>query len=566
MAQMTEQERQQAEDILRKEVEKHPDGYKMDTDYIGKISKDEFSKTFEAYCDALRKNPDMRNVSFTSYLKDCLDGNEYPWPEMGIESPFDGFDIDDAADDYLTAEFEYGKTSDECDLINEYLEEEDITLSKALGNFGFNGVDYDITSLLGEYHVNLILATESEKNHDMGAIPTVYDYDVKESARNFEGKIDRGCMDNSLTYLICQQGYLPSDLLERHWTPRYSESAFINSVADEIDNNPGYGMGNLTVLATVNQYNVEILDRIAKGEGCIEFPKNSMLGIYNKWQGAGSVLEIALDKPFVCPAKMVWDMQVEDSHRKYEYSVNETYGLIGSCWKAEPSVTDVDPVTEIESYENKMKEDRERIVSLAEQISHRENLPDYTNALKIYGVTALTLDETDCLPDEDVPASYPWYIQPTSQGKVSACLNCTLVEQPVVGGTSASEPTAYGVRPALLINAEANGLQPGQEFKVDDIAFKVEPVQRDGYDIALSRDVLVQSDGKVITVPYRECAVAGMGSDGMIYTDLKTGLEIMEKDINDWDKSDVRAYLENDFVNEHYITLSRERSDEEPEL
>jgi len=58
-----------------------------------------------------------------------------------------------------------------------------------------------------------------------------------------------------------------------------------------------------------------------------------MLGIYNSWNGSGSLLEIELEKPLTLSSKDIFKIQIEGSRYCYEYTVDQTYGLIGSCWK-----------------------------------------------------------------------------------------------------------------------------------------------------------------------------------------------------------------------------------------
>jgi hypothetical protein len=65
-----------------------------------------------------------------------------------------------------------------------------------------------------------------------------------------------------------------------------------------------------------------------------------MIGIYNPWNGSGSVLEIELEKDLVFTTDMIRDIQIEGVKPDFEWTVDNTYGLIGSCWKAPKSIED----------------------------------------------------------------------------------------------------------------------------------------------------------------------------------------------------------------------------------
>lgn len=127
------------------------------------------------------------------------------------------------------------------------------------------------------------------------------------------------------------------------------ENEFVKSIVDELDEFPSYSMAETTALVTLNKEGLQVLDQIAKGEGDITFSKDTMIGLYNEWQGAGSQLEIQLEKPLTVPADMVKNVQIEGQKSDYThgYTVNDTYGLIGECWKGEISKSE-EPAKSIE--------------------------------------------------------------------------------------------------------------------------------------------------------------------------------------------------------------------------
>lgn len=56
------------------------------------------------------------------------------------------------------------------------------------------------------------------------------------------------------------------------------------------------------------------------------------MGIFNQWSGCGGMLDIRLEKDAVLPLSMVRGFQVEGQPDPDGYTVNDTYGLVGSAW------------------------------------------------------------------------------------------------------------------------------------------------------------------------------------------------------------------------------------------
>lgn len=131
-----------------------------------------------------------------------------------------------------------------------------------------------------------------------------------------------------------------------YYVDREKESdPFIESVIQELENLTCH-MSTLTFLLKMDlfeyfelreamkiekplfSYNYE--DR--KGTGYIVVSKDTMCGLFNPWQGGGSVLEIELDKDLKIPVKAIWQAEIETGKSNYGYSVDSVYGLVGSAW------------------------------------------------------------------------------------------------------------------------------------------------------------------------------------------------------------------------------------------
>ena len=108
-----------------------------------------------------------------------------------------------------------------------------------------------------------------------------------------------------------------------------THSRFLTSVCQELENHT-YSMGVLTILAKVSMYEfAEMMQRDRE----ITFAENVEIGIFNPWNGSGSVLEIDLDKPLTVPSSLIFDVQIEGVKPEYTYTVDDAYGLVESAWK-----------------------------------------------------------------------------------------------------------------------------------------------------------------------------------------------------------------------------------------
>ena len=331
-----------AQKILRQEVENNPDGYKMYFDYSEQIEPSTFAEIFHEYQDKFHEYKAQFEKSghsefktfddflqyhnfttFEAFLQEQLWKRYYQWSEL----------------DVIENNFKYNRTEDELKKVEEYLKATGMSLDEALYNEGFAGVQFDVKDVVGSYKINVMLATPSEENHNMGTIPEMFGCD---SGTLFSLSADEQNkhFDNALTYLVYQQGHDLVELAEAYYSETPSDNEFIQSVADDLNNFPGYGAAELTVLVQLN--NLEALEMLAKGEGNITFSPDTTIGIYNEWDGTGSSLEIQLEKPFTIPANMVKNVQIEGQKYDYVrgYTVDDTYGLVGSCWKDTMSIAE----------------------------------------------------------------------------------------------------------------------------------------------------------------------------------------------------------------------------------
>lgn len=110
------------------------------------------------------------------------------------------------------------------------------------------------------------------------------------------------------------------------------DSKFLKSVLLEVQEQYIDYMRSLTFLTkmTIREYYAWKECRLKK----IVFKKGVECGLFNCWQGCGSILGIDLEKDVTVNAKNIYRIQIEGKKTKGQgYTVDEVYGLVGSCWK-----------------------------------------------------------------------------------------------------------------------------------------------------------------------------------------------------------------------------------------
>lgn len=218
-------------------------------------------------------------------------------------------------------------------------------------------------------HVNIMLQTPEEANSDFTIINSQY-LALTDSTMNRDTATNLLSQDSSLKRLVEQQGFTMGDLAsamqeyklhlyDKEGYPKNprddfgnlipleaqlaefnkTHSPFLTSVCQELENQT-YEMGTLTILANMSMK--EFAEMMQPGKE-VTMPKNSEVGIFNPWNGSGSVLEVELAKDFTFRSDDIYDIQIEGVQPDFGYTVNNVYGLVGSCWKEPVSVKDPEP-------------------------------------------------------------------------------------------------------------------------------------------------------------------------------------------------------------------------------
>lgn len=291
---------------LREEVEKHCNGegrYEAYWDYNDSITPDQLLNAIEHFEREGYASP-------LAYLEVSL-----------VEDYYFTTSMEEAL---LTAISQDAKSAP--DGLGEHWDESD-DIWGDLEAAGYQGIDANLDDLLSRssFNVNVFFATEAERNFDMGSIVNAFGNDYREPRLE---DVDAEDLDNALSYLVNQQGHSIAEVYGN------ADNAFIRSVREEIDENSSEAMSELCALVRMDgQQMLDFIEKQHEATDSLVLPKDyATVGIFNQWAGCGGMLDIQLEKDAVLPLSMVRGFQVEGQSDPDGYTVNETYGLVGSAW------------------------------------------------------------------------------------------------------------------------------------------------------------------------------------------------------------------------------------------
>ena len=189
-----------------------------------------------------------------------------------------------------------------------------------------------------KFYVNIMLDT-GDGNYDF-TLNSPYpcwcgDYDTRLNEKS------------SLLWLARQQGYNKTQLWRalREGDMR-DPKGFLQSCRVECANLPSH-MATVTFLVRMNLANLIALNRCIKLQdrnghhydatknpycGYITLDKDTMCGLFDPWNGGGSVLEIQLERDVKIPIRYIWSA-LPDGCGHGRYGVDSVYGMCSSAWK-----------------------------------------------------------------------------------------------------------------------------------------------------------------------------------------------------------------------------------------
>ena len=234
-------------------------------------------------------------------------------------------------------------SSKEYDLFNEYYSD----VAEAINENGWY-FSYDPKDLDEDICVNIMLDT-GNLNYDF----------TRDNVLNWYGNYGDGSFEeeSSILWLARQQGKEEElknackeifDSEGNYVERKTFEDSFVESCVQELENLPSH-MATLTFLVKMklSEY-LQIRDMMIsekelnksynaeerKGTSKITLQKDTMCGLFDPWQGGGSVLEIELDKDVELPIKYIFAAEIETGKAScFGYSVQDVYGLCKDAWK-----------------------------------------------------------------------------------------------------------------------------------------------------------------------------------------------------------------------------------------
>ena len=157
-----------------------------------------------------------------------------------------------------------------------------------------------------------------------------------------DGEKKEAAIDGELLWLVYQQGYNKTQLKKA--LARESESKFLKTVVDEILNIFDSSFLTFCVKMTLDKW-FDLHDvitaeedknphpsnpRLRTGRKYITLSKDAVCGLFNKWDGSGSLFEIELEKDVKLPIKYIYEALPDEC---IKYNVMETYGVGEDFWK-----------------------------------------------------------------------------------------------------------------------------------------------------------------------------------------------------------------------------------------
>lgn len=174
-----------------------------------------------------------------------------------------------------------------------------------------------------------------------------YDYTLNAHYPCYCGGEKGEAMDNkaSLVWLAKQQGYTKGQLRKAlDDGDMANPKGFLESCRVEAANMSSHMQTlvflvkmNLKTLMKINHL-IQIREKGGHKYDATEYPncgyitlsKDTMCGLFDPWNGGGSVLEINLEKDVKIPIKFIRSCLPDGGDG---YGIDDVYGLCGSCWK-----------------------------------------------------------------------------------------------------------------------------------------------------------------------------------------------------------------------------------------
>jgi len=261
---------------------------------------------------------DEVNINLLKRISDKKEEMHSTWMEAFKDELFDWFDPDDI---FETMKSHMKDIAAQIGLDYDDFEEED---KAKFDTVFFENVwfkpDYD-HYLKQKLCVDIFVDT-GDYNFDLGCNEVYPHY----NGDRMEPIQDECC----LVWLTKTQGYTKEDLeknllSDEVFDNEIFDNDFFESIYDELNNCTSH-MNSLVFLKrlTLKEY----LDM--KDANTIHIDKDDVCGLFDKWNGAGGLLEIKLEKDIDIPKEMVHEAVVDEM---FKYNIHDVYGVNDSFWE-----------------------------------------------------------------------------------------------------------------------------------------------------------------------------------------------------------------------------------------
>lgn len=161
-----------------------------------------------------------------------------------------------------------------------------------------------------------------------------YDFWINEHIVDEEGSVDKDAEKAGIVWLAKQQGHTLEEVVEvLKDEDNVSTNEFLASVSSEVYN--GYSCEALTfcVKMTLGQA-IALKEKIKSNpNGSIILNKWVTCGLFNPWNGSGSILDITCEKDVEIPFENIWKFYIDEKRSRNCDSIHNVYGTDSSLWK-----------------------------------------------------------------------------------------------------------------------------------------------------------------------------------------------------------------------------------------
>ena len=161
-----------------------------------------------------------------------------------------------------------------------------------------------------------------------------YDFCLNEYIVDEDGNADKNAEKSGIVWLAKQQGYALDQVVKILKDGDIAEpKTFLETVLQEVAN--GYGCEALTfcVKMTLGQA-IALKERMKESpNGSIVLDKKVECGLFDPWEGGGSVLEIACEKDVEIPFENIWKFYIDERRSNRYDSIHNVYGTDSSIWR-----------------------------------------------------------------------------------------------------------------------------------------------------------------------------------------------------------------------------------------